>query len=98
VLILITRVINEGKANMAGSKAQPIFGAILPLFYISWFLYPGAYLMPALMTFGIADYEFAIVAQQMTYTIADITSKVIYGAMLNISSTILSEEQGFVPV
>ncbi len=96
VLVLITRVIKEGKANMEGSKAQSIFGAILPLFYISWFLYPGAYLMPALMTFGIADYEFAIVAQQMTYTIADITSKVIYGAMLNISSTILSEEQGFV--
>ncbi len=97
VLVLITKVIKEGKANMSGSKAQGIFGAILPLFYVSWFLYPGAYLMPALMSLGIADYEFSIVAQQMTYTIADILSKVIYGAMLNISSTILSEEQGFVP-
>lgn len=97
VLVLITRVIKEGKANMKGSKAQRIFGNILPLFYVSWFLYPGAYLMPVLMTWGIAEYEFAIVAQQMTYTIADIASKVIYGVMLNVSSTILSEEQGFQP-
>jgi bacteriorhodopsin len=97
VLVLITRVIKEGKANMQGSRAQRIFGSILPLFYVSWFLYPGAYLMPFLLSLGVADYEFTIVAQQMTYTVADITSKVIYGAMLNISSTILSEEQGFKP-
>jgi hypothetical protein len=97
VLILITQVIRQGRSNMAGSKAAPIFGAILPLFFISWFLYPGAYLMPILMEWGIADYEFAIVAQQITYTAADILSKVIYGVMLNASSTILSEEQGFVP-
>lgn len=97
VLVLITKVIKEGKANMQGSKAQRLFGNILPLFYISWFLYPGAYLMPILMSWGIADYEFAIVAQQMTYTVADITSKVIYGVMLNVASTILSEEQGFKP-
>lgn len=95
VLVLITRVIREGKNNMQGSQAQGIFGAILPLFYVSWFLYPGAYLMPILISWGVADYEFAIVAQQMTYTVADIVSKVIYGAMLNIASTILSEEQGF---
>jgi hypothetical protein len=53
--------------------------------------------MPLLLEFGIADYGFTIVAQQLTYTVADILSKVIYGAMLNISSTILSEEQGFLP-
>ncbi|MFP4329423.1 MAG: bacteriorhodopsin [Spirochaetaceae bacterium] len=97
VLVLITKVIKEGKGNMQGSKAQGIFGKILPLFYVSWFLYPGAYLMPILLTWGAADYEFAIVAQQMTYTIADVTSKVIYGVMLNVSSTILSEEQGYAP-
>ncbi|MFP4508880.1 MAG: bacteriorhodopsin [Spirochaetota bacterium] len=95
VLVLITRVIGEGKRNMKGSGAQKLFGAILPLFFISWFLYPGAYLIPWLMSAGIAEYEFTIVAQQMTYTIADVTSKVIYGVMLNIVSTRLSEEQGF---
>jgi bacteriorhodopsin len=96
VLVLITRVIREGKKNMKGSKAQKVFGAILPLFFISWFLYPGAYLMPLLLELGIAEYGFTIVAQQLTYTAADILSKVIYGVMLNVASTILSREQGFV--
>jgi bacteriorhodopsin len=95
VLVLITRVIKEGKKNMQGSGAQKLFGAILPLFYVSWFLYPGAYLMPILMSWGIADYEFTIVAQQITFTVADISSKIIYGAMLNAVSTKLSQEQGF---
>ena len=95
VLVLITRVINEGKANMQGSGAQKLFGRILPLFYIAWFLYPGAYLMPALLTWGAADYGFVIVAQQLTYTAADISSKIIYGVMLNVVSTKLSQEQGF---
>ena len=95
VLVFITQVIREGKRNMKGSAAQKVFGRILPLFFVSWFLYPGAYLMPILMTLGIADYEFAVVAQQITYTIADISSKVIYGVMLNAASTILSREEGF---
>ncbi len=95
VLVLITRVIREGKANMNGSAAQGLFGKILPLFYFSWFLYPGAYLFPILMTWGISDYEFVIVAQQLTFTVADVTSKVIYGVMLNVVSTQLSTEQGF---
>jgi len=95
VLVLITRVIREGKANMNGSKAQSLFGKILPLFYISWFLYPGAYLFPILLSWGVADYEFVIVAQQLTYTAADISSKIIYGVMLNVVSSTLSAEQGF---
>jgi bacteriorhodopsin len=95
VLVLITRVIKEGQANMQGSGAQKLFGRILPLFYVAWFLYPGAYLMPLLMTWGVAEYELTIVAQQLTYTVADISSKIIYGVMLNVVSTKLSQEQGF---
>lgn len=95
VLMLITQVIKEGKSNMQGSGAQKLFGRILPLFYFAWFLYPGAYLMPLLMTWGAADYGFTIVAQQITFTVADITSKIIYGVMLNVVSTKLSQEQGF---
>jgi bacteriorhodopsin len=95
VLVLITRVIREGQANMQGSRAQKLFGYILPLFFVSWFLYPGAYLMPLLLDWGIAGYGFTIVAQQLTYTVADISSKIIYGVMLNAVSTQLSQEQGF---
>ena len=96
VLVLITQVIRTGKNNMSGSKAKGVFGAILPLFLISWFLYPIAYLTPAFLSWGVSGYETVIVAQQVTYTVADILSKVIYGAMLNAASTILSEEQNFV--
>jgi hypothetical protein len=35
------------------------------------------------------------VSQQVLYTIADVTSKVIYGIMLNTVSTFLSTEEGF---
>ena len=95
ILALITSVIRQGKENMANSAARPVFAGILPLFYVSWFLYPGAYLMPILMTWGVADYEFTIVAQQITYTAADITSKIIYGVMLSHVAVVLSREQGF---
>jgi bacteriorhodopsin len=96
VLVLITRVMQKGKANMRHApRARSVFSAILPLFYVAWMLYPGAYLMPGLMTLGVADYEFAIVAQQMTYTAADISSKIIYGVMLGVAAMRLTEvEEG----
>ena len=95
VLVLIGQVFKEGKANMQGSKALPIFGAILPLFYVSWWLYPVAYVAPIMMTLGVADYGVTIVSQQLIYTVADISSKVIYGVMLTATATILSTEQGY---
>jgi len=93
VLVFITRVIKEGSANMKKSKARPIFEFILPLFYVAWTIYPVAYVAPALI--GTLGYGVAIASQQVLYTVADISSKVIYGVLLNISSTILSREQGF---
>jgi bacteriorhodopsin len=93
VLILITRVINDGKAHMEGA-ARNIFGAILPVFYVAWWLYPIAYAAPILVQFG-TSYEFTIVSQQVVYTIADIASKVIYGVMLTVAASMLSAEQGF---
>jgi len=93
VLVLITRVIREGTKNMKGSKAVGLFAAILPLFYISWTIYPVAYVIPLFIdTLGWGT---SIMVQQVLYTIADITSKIFYGVMLNTASTILSNEQGF---
>ncbi len=91
VLILITRVINDGKSRMTGS-AKSIFGAILPLFFIAWWLYPIAYLAPYFMKLGYS-YEITIVSQQVIYTIADIASKVVYGVMLTVTATQLSEQE-----
>lgn len=93
VLILITQVIRQGKSHMEGTPRK-LFGAILPLFYISWWLYPIAYAAPALMNAGVS-YELTIVSQQVIYTIADIASKVIYGIMLTATATMLSQQQGF---
>jgi bacteriorhodopsin len=93
VLILIRRVIEHGTAHMEGTPKK-VFAAILPLFYISWWLYPIAYAAPALMNAGFS-YELTVVSQQVIYTIADISSKVIYGIMLTVVATKLSEQQGF---
>ena len=95
VLINISKVIKEGKANMAGSKAQALFGFILPLFYISWTIYPIAYVMPILATFDASLLGLGLVLQQAIYTVADISSKIIYGVILNIVSTQRSVEEGF---
>lgn len=96
VLVLITQVIKDGRANMKGSKAEPLFAAILPLFYVSWTIYPIAYIMPIFGGSATVVLALAVVAQQVLYTIADVTSKIFYGVMLNVSSTRLSEEQGYV--
>lgn len=93
LLVLITRVIRDGKAKMEGPP-QRLFGAILPLFYVAWWLYPVAYAAPILMSMGFS-YEVTIVSQQVIYTIADIASKVIYGVMLTVTASMLSEQQGF---
>ena len=92
VLVLITRVINDGKSRMDGPPRK-VFGAILPLFYVAWWLYPIAYVAPILVQAGIS-YEVTIVSQQVIYTIADIASKVIYGIMLTATAMMLSEQQG----
>ena len=90
VLVEITKVIKEGKANMKESKALSLFAFILPLFYVAWTIYPVAYVMPLW-----SNFELAIVSQQVLYTIADVASKVVYGVILQIVSSMLSEEQGF---
>ena len=93
VLVLISQVIRQGTAHMDGTAGK-VFAAIRPLFLISWWLYPIAYVAPLLMEAGFG-YESTIVAQQVIYTIADIASKVIYGVMLTVTATLLSRKQGF---
>jgi bacteriorhodopsin len=78
---------------MEGTERN-IFGAILPLFYVSWWLYPIAYVAPIFMNMGVS-YELTIVSQQVIYTIADIASKVIYGVMLTVTASMLSERAGY---
>jgi hypothetical protein len=93
ILITMTKVIDEGAKNIKGSKLVGVFSFIKPWFYVTWTIYPIAYIMPAL--FGVGIDSFVVVSQQVLYTIADITSKVVYGIMLNTVSTFLSTEAKF---
>lgn len=95
VLIYITRVIREGKANMANSKGQQLFAFIAPLFYVAWTIYPVAYIMPILAEIDIELLGMGLVLQQVIFTVADISSKIIYGVILNVVSTRRSREEGF---
>lgn len=90
VLYLMYKIIQDAKSNMSAPAAK-IMGTIWWLFVVAWMLYPGAYLMPLLL-----NSEAGVVGRQMTYTVADITSKVIYGVLLARVAQILSEEEGYV--
>ena len=89
VLYLIYRVIMESRKTLS-PRAGAWMGAIGILFFVSWMLYPGAYLMPAIL-----DNVAGVVGRQMTYTAADVASKVFYGVMLTAVAQIRSEEDGY---
>jgi len=89
VLYLIRRIIVDAKKSLPAPAAR-VMGGIWYLFLISWMLYPGAYLMPIYLT-G----EIGVVGRQITYTIADISSKVIYGVLLTVIAVIRSREEGY---
>jgi len=92
ILYVMKKVIDEGKVGIS-AKGQKILNNIWVLFLVSWFLYPGAYLMPYLA--GIDGFFFSedgVMARQLTYTIADVCSKVIYGVLLGNLAMTLSKK------
>jgi hypothetical protein len=93
ILITMIKVIDQGAENMKTSSMVGLFKFIKPWFLITWTIYPVAYLMPALLGGGIDS--LVVVSQQILYTIADVTSKIVYGIMLNTVSTFLSQEAKF---
>jgi len=95
ILYLMKKVINEGREGLP-VKAQQTLNTIWVIFLISWMLYPGAYLMPHLLGIeGGFFNESGVVGRQITYTIADIFSKVIYGVLLSNVAVILSKNEGY---
>lgn len=96
ILYLMRNVINEGKEGIP-AEAQKVLGTIWIIFLISWMLYPGAYLMPHLAGIeGGLFNESGVVGRQITYTIADVCSKVIYGVLLTYVASIISKHEGYV--
>ena len=96
ILIVMKKVITEDKDG-APAKAQRYIGMIWTLFLFSWMLYPGAYLMPYLFSLGLepALSEAAVVGRHITYTIADVSSKVIYGILLTLTAQEMSKADGY---
>jgi bacteriorhodopsin len=97
-------LLRESRSNMS-AEAGRWTSRIWWLFLISWMLYPGAYLAPLLLNEAATLInpagagtlsEAAVVGRQMTFTIADITSKVIYGIMLTALAQVRSREDGYV--
>lgn len=88
--VMKAKVINEGLEGIP-DDAQKTLKSIWILFLVSWMLYPGAYLMPLMI-----DGEMGVVARHMTYTTADITSKIIYGVLLGVLAGKLSQAKGYV--
>lgn len=97
VLYLMNKIIKEGKEGLDDS-GKKILSTIWIIFLISWFLYPGAYLMPYLGGLGedsLLYNESGVVGRQMTYTAADIISKVIYGVLLGVLAQNISTKEGY---
>lgn len=60
------------------AEAKPFMRGILLIFLLAWTLYPGGYLFPVML-----NSEFGSVGRQITFTVADVSSKVIYGILVS---------------
>jgi len=90
ILYLMRKVIAEG-CDGVSEKASKLLNTIWWLFLISWTLYPIAYLMPYLGGMN----EASVVGRHITYTVADVASKVVYGILLCMVAKELSDEEGY---
>ncbi|MCZ2860642.1 bacteriorhodopsin [Blastococcus sp. VKM Ac-2987] len=88
ILWLVRRTV-YGNVGRLPEEVRPLVKAVWWLLLVSWMLYPGAYLMPALW-----DSADGVVARQITYTVADITSKVVYGILLAVIARKVSKHEG----
>ncbi|SCF14833.1 bacteriorhodopsin [Micromonospora mirobrigensis] len=91
LLVLVARTV-YGNLGRLPASARPLARGVWWLLLGSWLLYPGAYLMPAYW-----DSADGVVARQITYTVADITSKVVYGVLLGIIARRVSAAEGYAP-
>ncbi|MBQ1025222.1 bacteriorhodopsin [Micromonospora sp. C95] len=89
LLVLVARLI-FGNLRRLPRAAQGAARSVWWLILVSWMLYPGAYLMPAMW-----DSADGVVARQITYTLADITSKVIYGVLIGVIARKVSAAENF---
>jgi len=94
VLAVIWRMLGKESRNMPKSPDNLEGGMknIRWFILITWTLYPIAYVMPAIWFSA-----WGVVTRQIIYTVADITSKVIYGAILSYIAQKRSETLEYEP-
>ena len=83
--------ISKAKSTMLGGTQSTIM-KVFWLMMFAWTLYPLAYLVPAFM--NNAD---GVVLRQLLFTIADISSKVVYGLMITYIAIHQSAALGYKP-
>ncbi|MGB7395885.1 MAG: bacteriorhodopsin [Pricia sp.] len=83
--------ISKAKSTLLGNTSPTVM-KIFWLMMFAWTLYPIAYLVPAFM--NNAD---GVVLRQLLFTVADISSKVIYGLMITYVAVHQSAAIGYVP-
>src|SRR6056297_387981 len=91
LLFVAYQTIRDAKAK-ASPGVSKMFSITWYLFLVSWTIYPLAYLMPQ-----IWDDANGVVARNLIYSGADISSKAVYGVLLALIAQKLSAEQGYQP-
>lgn len=91
VLYELRRAIGSPAGEMPGDASRE-FGRIWFLILGSWTLYPVAYLVPAFWADGNG-----ILLRQVAFTVADITSKLVFGVMLSRAARFRSAHEGWEP-
>lgn len=94
VVYIVGRMINRS-ADQLPTQPDNLPKAMRGVFWyilITWTIYPIAYLIPV-----IAPTAWGAVTRQILYTVADITSKVIYGAILSYIARKRSEALEYEP-
>ncbi|WMT56087.1 bacteriorhodopsin [Truepera radiovictrix] len=89
ILVLVRRTIFD-PPDALPERAAGLMRGVWWVLLGSWLLYPGAYLMPV---FALS--EGGVVARQISFTVADVVSKVIYGVMLSRVAELRSQADGY---
>lgn len=89
VLVVLWELISSNVSNLP-SNVQGMMRNIRWYILITWTLYPIAYVLPVLWST-----EWSIVTRQIIFTVADISTKVIYGAILTYIARKRSEADNY---
>ena len=88
---VVAQTISQNK-SLLSDRVRPQVILAWRILLFSWMLYPVAYLLPA-----IAPTDDFIAFRQVLYTIADVTSKLVFGIVLSRVALMRSAEEGFAP-